>query len=116
MVPFKGCLGFKQYKKDKPNKWGIKIFSRSGASGIVYDSKVYSGKGTTVRSDLGFASDMVLRLVEYLSKSQNSKIFFYYFFSSFHIVENLQQMGIESVGTVRIERVLKAKLPPLEAD
>ena len=26
MVSFKGRLGIKQYIKDKPNKWGIKVF------------------------------------------------------------------------------------------
>ena len=27
MIPFKGRLGFKQYIKDKPTKWGIKVFT-----------------------------------------------------------------------------------------
>ena len=26
MIPFKGRLAFKQYMKDKPTKWGIKVF------------------------------------------------------------------------------------------
>ena len=26
MIPFKGRLGFKQYMKAKPTKWGIKVF------------------------------------------------------------------------------------------
>jgi len=26
MIPFKGRLGFKQYMKDKPTEWGIKVF------------------------------------------------------------------------------------------
>ncbi len=26
MIPFKGRLRFKQYMKDKPTKWGIKVF------------------------------------------------------------------------------------------
>ena len=27
MIPYKGCLRFKQYMKDKPTKWGIKLLS-----------------------------------------------------------------------------------------
>ncbi len=27
MIPFKGRLGIKQYMKDKPTKWGIKVCS-----------------------------------------------------------------------------------------
>ena len=37
MIPFKGRLGFKQYMKDKPTKWGIKVFVLSEATnGYVY--------------------------------------------------------------------------------
>ena len=46
---------------------------------------------------LGFGADKVLRLVEHLPKNQNVKIFFDNFYSSFHLVENPKQMGIESV-------------------
>ena len=76
------------------------------------DFKIYSGKGTTIGSDLGFGADKVLRLVEHLPKNENVKIFFDNFYSSFHLVENPKQMGIESVGTVRLERKRKGKLPP----
>ena len=32
MIPFKGRLSIKQYMKDKPTKWGIKVF-------VLADSK-----------------------------------------------------------------------------
>ncbi|KAK2726420.1 hypothetical protein QYM36_000757 [Artemia franciscana] len=116
------------YMKDKPRKWRIRIFKRGGASCIAYDFEVYSGKGTIVGCDRGYGADMVLRLVEHLPKNTNFKTFFDNFYSSFHLVENLQQifqknlskifqqMGKKSVGTVRIERMRKVKLPPLQAD
>ena len=65
---------------------------------------------------LVFGADVVLRLVENLPKNQNFKIFFDNFYSSSHLAENLQQMGIGSVVTVRIDRMRKAKLPALEED
>jgi len=46
MIPFKGHLSFKQYMKDKPTKWGIKVFALSNASnGYVYRFQIYAGKG-----------------------------------------------------------------------
>jgi len=30
MIPYKGRLAFKQYIKNKPTKWGIKVFVLSG--------------------------------------------------------------------------------------
>ena len=37
MIPFKGRLSFKQYMKNKPTKWGIKVFVLSDSqNGYVY--------------------------------------------------------------------------------
>ena len=42
MISFKRRIGMKQYIKNKPHKWGIKVFTRAGVCGIVYDFEVYS--------------------------------------------------------------------------
>ncbi len=45
MIPFKGRLGMKQYMKDKPTKWGIKVFVLADAhNGYVKNIQVYTGK------------------------------------------------------------------------
>ena len=45
MIPFKGRLGFTQYMKDKPTKWGIKVFTLCNATnGYVYRLQVYNRK------------------------------------------------------------------------
>ncbi len=45
MIPFKGRLRFKQYMKDKPMKWGIKVFALADApTGYVKRLQVYTGK------------------------------------------------------------------------
>lgn len=48
MVPYKGTRAGtrKQYIKNKPKKWGFKIFVRAGISGLVYDFLVYGGEDT----------------------------------------------------------------------
>ena len=45
MIPFKGRLSFKQYMKDKPTKWGIKVFTLCDATnGYVCRLQIYTGK------------------------------------------------------------------------
>ena len=47
MIPFKGRLGFKQYQymKNKPTKWGVKVFLLSDATNdYVYRLQIYTGK------------------------------------------------------------------------
>lgn len=50
IIPFKGRSKLKQYIKNKPHKWGIKMFARAGSSGIVYEIEVYVGKGTVKKN------------------------------------------------------------------
>ncbi len=51
MSPFKGRLGFKQYMKAKPTKWGIKVFVLADSiNGYVYR---YTGKLDAATSDVG---------------------------------------------------------------
>ncbi|KAK2703429.1 hypothetical protein QYM36_018107, partial [Artemia franciscana] len=63
MIPFKGRIEFRQYLKDKPNSWGVKVFTRAGISGIVCDIEVYTGKGSVEISELGQGTGVVLWLV-----------------------------------------------------
>ena len=45
MVPHKGRLSFKQYIKNKPTQWGIKLWVLSESlTGYVYKFQVYLGK------------------------------------------------------------------------
>ena len=36
MIPFKGRLAFNQYMKDKPTKWGIKVFVLADATNWIH--------------------------------------------------------------------------------
>ncbi|KAG8228807.1 hypothetical protein J437_LFUL008728 [Ladona fulva] len=88
MVPFKGRSPMKQYARNKPNKWGFKIFMRAGASGIMYDFRPYIGKGTCADFGLGFSGDVVMALCESLAPELA-----------------LKQKGILCVGTIRQDRM-----------
>ena len=72
MIPFKGRLSFKQYMKDKPVKWGIKVFVLSDAhNGYVYRLQVYTGKDLNTVSDVGLCSKVVLDLMSGLESFHN---------------------------------------------
>ena len=66
MIPFKGRLKFKQYMKDKPTKWGIKVFVLADSqTGYVKRLQVYTGKGLdSCVSDVGLCTRVVLDLLE----------------------------------------------------
>ncbi|KAF9410725.1 hypothetical protein HW555_010270 [Spodoptera exigua] len=78
MMPHKGTRvgSSKQYVKNKPKKWGYKIFVRAGVSGIVYDFLIYGGDDTfrfheftDEENSMGLGSKVVLALTKLSSNS-----------------------------------------------
>ncbi|XP_071116851.1 piggyBac transposable element-derived protein 3-like [Haliotis cracherodii] len=84
MIPFKGKSSVKQYMRNKPHKWGFKMWGRAGASGILYQFELYQGAAMNVteRSPLGMTD----------------------------LVDQLNKRGILYVGTVRMNRLKGCKL------
>ncbi len=66
MIPFKGRLGMKQYMKDKPTKWGIKVFVLADAhNGYVKNIQVYTGKNVeNDGNNIGLCTKVVLDLLD----------------------------------------------------
>ena len=66
MVPFKGRLSLKQYMKDKPVKFGIKIWVLADTvTSYCYNFDVYVGKNAeVVNENLGLASKVVIALTK----------------------------------------------------
>ena len=81
-------------------KWGFKNFVRSGASGIMYDFFLYSGK---VNNEKCTGSYVVLRLIETLPKHQNYKVFFDNWFASIPLCLALKDIGYLSTATLRAD-------------
>lgn len=119
MVPYKGTHAGsrRQYMKCKPTKWGIKIFVRSGISGLVYDFLPYGGESTfdnvnftKTEETFGLGEKIVLAL----SKSIQTSVSFVYFdnfFTSLRLVQYLRmEMGILSLGTIRANRLRNCTL------
>ncbi|CAH2000555.1 unnamed protein product [Acanthoscelides obtectus] len=113
MIPFKGHSSLKPYIKNKPHKWGIKLFVRAGVSGIIYEFDVYVGKYTVMPIDnkeLGMSGNVVVQLTEYLPKHKKFKICTDNFFTSLQLVQHLKSVGILCIGTVRSNRLKGLKL------
>ena len=66
MIKFKGRLGFKQYMKEKPIKWGMKVFVLADATkGYISNLQIYTSKGVDIggTSDVGLCTRLVLDLI-----------------------------------------------------
>lgn len=85
IIPFKERTQMKQYNKNKPHKWGIKLFAIASSSGIVHDFEVYIGKGTLTPSEHGFgiSGDVVMRLSECIPKNENCKLMYIYIYNMY---------------------------------
>lgn len=59
------------YYPMKPNKWGFKMFTRAGVSGIVYDFALYIGEGICPSYGLGISSDIVVHLASNVPRNKN---------------------------------------------
>jgi len=105
MIPFKSRLGFKQYMKDKPTKWGIKVFVLADSkSGYVKRIQIYTGKNSVLsKNEVGLASNVVLELLEGLEQT-HPKVYMDNYYSCPVLFVKLWTKGINACGTVRANR------------
>lgn len=116
IIPFDGRLVMKQFMKDKPIKWGLKVYILCGKDGLPYDFFIYQGN-TTELSELnvekfGFCASVVLHLADRLD-SRGHKMFYDNYFSNYHVLEIMKMQGVHVAGTIRVNRFGK---PPLLSD
>ena len=102
MVKFKGHNMMKQYIKNKPIKWGFKLWIRAGSSnGYVYEIDPYTGRKLLPEVCLG--ESVVLSLSKSLIGS-GCHLFIDNFFNSPKLMLILHGHGILATGTVRQNR------------
>ena len=84
----------KQYIKNKPIKWGFKVWQRCGASSaFLYEFHIYTGK--KAHPEFGLGEQVVLQLARKLRNS-NVKIFRDNYFTSPALCMSLLNVGIYS--------------------
>ncbi|KAK2717833.1 hypothetical protein QYM36_006589, partial [Artemia franciscana] len=60
IIPFKGRSVMWLYLQNKPYKWGLKVFTRAGSSGSMYDIEIYQVRGTVQAGPFGLGGDVVM--------------------------------------------------------
>ena len=105
MVPTKARIGMKQYMKDKPTKWGYKLFVMADSkSGYTCDFSLYQGKGKHPSGN-GLSFDAVVDLlkVPYLGTGYN--VFVDNYYTSAKLFRHLHQLRFGACGTIRENRL-----------
>ena len=109
MRKFKGRLSFRQYMPNKPNKWGIKIWSLCDAvNGFNLRWNIYCGKQAEQSENLGLGFSVVNELLHGLNNC-GYRVFMDNFFSSPKLFAHLKDLDIGACGTIRCCR---KGLPP----
>ena len=79
MIPFTGRSSIKQYMKDKPNKWGFKMWKLvDSTSAYLYAFDIYISKGA--EREVGLGEHIVLQMAENMQAGQPWQLFFDNFF------------------------------------
>jgi len=108
MIPFKGRLSFKQYMKDKPVKFGVKMWIAADAvTAYCLNFEVYVGKhATTFRyldRHFGLSGRVVIELTKHLH-NRGHTVYTDNFFTSPALAHYLSSQGTYLCGTVRSNR------------
>ncbi|KAL3991578.1 ATP-dependent RNA helicase DDX56/DBP9 [Sarotherodon galilaeus] len=104
MVATKAKTGMTQYMKDKPTKWGMKMFILAESrSGYTISFTIYTGKNQTA-SEHGLAYDVVMNLIQPSCLGTGYHIYMDNFYTSPRLFLDLTSMRFGACGTYRENR------------
>lgn len=123
MIKYFGKNGLKQSIRNKPIRFGYKVWVLATVSGYVVCFEMYQGKGVGAYTEqnvqiVGAAAASVLDLLDLLPEEKLDlpyHIFADNFFSSHKLIEVLGEKNIQYTGTIRQDRVKgKPSLTPVD--
>ena len=97
--------------KDKPHKWGYKLFVLYGDMGFVQIFEIYSGQENDPKfrvdgePDIGASGNVVI----WISRDQNYRLYFDRYYTSLDLAAYLFSQGIQCVGTIQRNRIPNCK-------
>ena len=97
----KGRYSFRQYIRDKPTKWGMKLWVLADSS-TGYDFDVYLGKNTA-SSGFGLAYDVVMNLVKSIV-NQGYYLLVDIFYTSVQLLRDWICKSVRACGTIIANR------------
>ena len=116
MNPYFGRRGCKKFMKNKPVKFGYKLWIAATPHGYAVQFYPYVGKDDIFGSNLGLEGSVVDKLTDIFLKyaGSNYPIITGNFFLSPQLLRSLRKKGIAATGTVQLNRVENAPLNPVK--
>ena len=102
MVPYHGHHSAKMFIRNKPIRFGFKLWMLCSSDGYPYNVQIYCGKQSDDNSPLG--TRVVTQLLECVTQPSAHIVYFDNFFTSYHLLKHLATMNIRAVGTIRDNR------------
>jgi len=110
-------ISIKQFIRNKPVRFGIKLWALCGADGFMFDCDIYGGKNYTADKlqKIALGSRVVMNLLEdLLIKTVYKKLSQYHlycdnYFTCPDLFIHLQKIGLQATGVVRKDRIKEKK-------
>ena len=106
VIPYRGRLAISQYFKDKPVKWGVKLWMLcDSTSGYCYNFDLYSGRDVDFEEleNVGITAAVVIKLCQDLWDSGRI-VYTDRYYTSPSLCFYLQKLGLYACGTAMTNR------------